>query len=234
MTSDNQHKPASFRHKITRFIKAHPVFSNFIAVILASILAIWLLGVVFLGVWTNHGETVTVPMVKGMKVDIASHALKENGFEVELDSIYDSTGIPGVVIDQSPGENASVKDGRTVYLRYVCYSPKMVTVPDYTESGRRGALAAFRSLGINDIKVKELPSSNSSRVAARYNGLLLKPGDQIPVNAAITLEVPAESYLEETFESELEEFVPGDVDEVGNGVYQEDLDEEFLRSLDLN
>ena len=109
----------------------------------------------------------------------------------------------------------------------------MITVPAYADMGRRGALAAFRSLGINDIKVKEM-SSSSSRVAARYNGLLLKAGDKIPANAAIVLEVPAESYIEETYGSDYaEEFVPADINDAGNGVFQEDEDEEFLRSLNM-
>lgn len=223
----------TFLQRVLRFVKAHPVLTNFVVIIIAFIVVVWLLGVVFLNKFTNHGDTVTVPLVKGMKVDVATNALHENGFSVELDSIYDLTGIPGTVIDQSPSENSKVKDGRTIYLRYVCYSPRMITVPAYADMGRRGALAAFRSLGINDIKVKEM-SSSSSRVAARYNGVLLKAGDQIPANAAIVLEVPAESYIEETFGSDYdEEFVPADINDAGNGVFQEDEDEEFLRSLNM-
>lgn len=208
--------------KVVSFIKRHPVLFNFLAIILTLVILVWLLGVVFLGFWTNHGDTVSIPQVKGLQVEVAADALRRGGFEVMFDSIYDVNSRPGMVVEQSPHENSKVKEGRTVYLRYVCYTPKMVKVPSYDSRSERSVKTELESMGITNITVKYMPAQNPNVLGLRYNGLLLRPGDEIPVGANITMEVGQVPETEQYYVSEEE------------NIYQEDEDARFLQQFDFD
>lgn len=214
----------TFWQKTVAFVKWHPVLFNFIAIILSAIVLVWLLGVVFLGIWTNHGDTVTIPQVKGLQVGVASDALRNGGFEVMLDSIYDVNSRPGMVVEQSPHANSKVKEGRTVYLRYVCYTPRMVKISEYNSLSERAVKSALQSMGIDKITVKYVPAQNPNVLALRYNGLLLRPGSEVPVGANIVMEV---GQVEDS--SEMEFYVHED-----EFVSQEDTDERFIQQLDFD
>lgn len=211
--------------KFTTFVKCHPIISNLALIIITAVILVWLIGVVFLNWWTNHNDNAVVPQVKGLKADIAVDALSRSGFVVELDSIYDITAVPGTVIDQSPHENSVVKPGRTIYLRYVCFAPKLVTVPEYYNMSSRNAVAAFENVGLNNLTIKEVPSDISGLVlGARYNGLILTPGKKIPLGASITIEVGAGA------EDNIDEYSSGSEELI----LPEDADEEFIENLNLD
>lgn len=214
----------SFWSKLQVFVRRHPVFSNFVAIVVALVALVWLLGVVFLGVWTNHGDTVTVPQVKGLQLDVARDALLRGGFEVELDSLYDMNSRPGVVVEQSPRENSKVKEGRTIYLRYVCFTDKKVALPDYDSRSGRAYKSLLQSLGFSNINVVYVPSANENVKTVRYNGILLRPGDMVPVGAKITVEAgqKSDSSDQDYFVSE-EEYIPA-----------EDEDAQFIQGLDFD
>lgn len=213
--------------KIIDFIKDHPIIFNLIGAIIAGYFVLWLIGVGFLGIWTNHGDTVTVPQVKGMNVDVAKAALQRGGFVIELDSIYDKTHAAGTVIDQSPQEGSKVKQGRKIYLRYICYNPRLVKIPDYTGMSRRQAKVSFESLGLTNITFSDIPSDTPDLVlGVTYNGQPLQPGKQIPETAKIIIMVGAvtEEYTEsENIDAESEELI-----------LPEDEDALFIESLGLN
>lgn len=176
--------------KIKNYVKKHPVFCNFLLIIVTAVVALWLLDVLFLKPFARHGEEVSVPQVKGLNVYVASDALRRDGFEVQLDSLAGDLGVPGTVINQSPRENSMVKPGRTIYLRYVCFNPRQVRVPAYYGMSRRMALKAFNEAGITNITVKEIPSDTPDLVlSARYNGNFIAPGKDIPVGASVIIEV---------------------------------------------
>ncbi len=176
--------------KIILFLKSHRIVANLIYIIAATF-AIFTGALFFLDYWTHHGEVIVVPSLKGMNVDDARRELLQRGFVVELsDSIFDSNTPAGTVVEQSPRANAKVKDGRTVYLTIVSYTPRMVTVPYYINSSLRQGVSMFEGLGISSVKTVEVESEYKDLVlAAKYNGLPLKPGMKIPVTATVTLEV---------------------------------------------
>lgn len=209
---------ASFYHK-------HPVFMNIVFIILTGIILTWLLVGPFLGRLTRHGDTATVPGVKGLPVNTAITMLTDGGFEVQVDSIYDKNSLPGTVTEQSPIQGATVKDGRTIYLTYACFNPKLVKVPMYYNMSRRQALAAFEEVGLTNLTVREVPSEHADLVlSAKYNGLILQPGKDIPIGASITIEVGA------GFGDEYEEEIT-----VGDSIHSltpEEADAEYLRELE--
>lgn len=175
---------------IVCFWHKHPVLMNFLSIIVVAVLLVWLVGVVFLNYWTRHGEEIEMPQVKNLSVTDAARILRDAEFDVKLDSIYSNDVAPGTVVKQSPPENSMVKSGGTAWLIYVCYSTKKAKVPEFVDGSLAAALSNFHSRGFENTEVVEVPSEQNDLVlGATYNGLELKPGMEIPVNARIVIKV---------------------------------------------
>lgn len=201
---------------IVRFWHKHPVLMNFLAIVVLAVLMVWLVGVVFLNYWTRHGEEMEMPQVKNLNVTDASRILSDAEFDVRLDSIFSSDVAPGTVVRQIPPENSMVKKGGTAYLTYVCYTTKKAKVPDFVDGSAAAALSNFKSRGFENIEVAEVPAEQNDLVlGATYNGLELKPGMEIPINARIVIKVGVSSRTAVDY---------GDVN-------PEDSDAEFIEDL---
>lgn len=146
---------------------------------------------IWLDVWTSHGDEVPTPSVKGMPYDLAKLTLNTQGFGCELiDSVYDTTRPPGTVTEQNPKEGAMVKEGREIYLTVTAFSPRMVALPRVTDVSERQARAMLAGIGIKNITVITVPSEYKDLVAGmRVDGRSVAPGTRVPVTSRITLEV---------------------------------------------
>lgn len=97
------------------------VFSKtfFKQLLLSLIVGVLLLGglYVYLGVYTDHGNHVVVPDVKGISVEAAGEKLAKQGLSyVVIDSVFDENAIRGSVLEQNPLALSEVKQNRDVYL----------------------------------------------------------------------------------------------------------------------
>lgn len=149
------------------------------------------IALMWLDVWTDHGNEVHTPAVCGLDYATAVKTLESRGFTVELlDSVYDTTHRPGTVTDQSPKEGSMVKAGREIYLTITAFSPKMVSVPKVTDVSERQARAMLAGVGLNNITTVTVPSEYKDLVAGiRVNGKDAAPGTRVPVTAKVVLEV---------------------------------------------
>lgn len=146
---------------------------------------------VWLGWWTGHGEYREVPDVKGLSYENALDVLAEADMLAILsDSIFNTDAKPGIVMEQMPKSNSTVKPGRSVYLTINAYSPRTVTIPNLTDMSLRQAQSIIEGLGIKNIRVVEVPSEYKDLVLnVKYNGLPISGGTRVPVSAALTIEV---------------------------------------------
>ncbi len=180
-----------YGNSLAALYRKHPILSNILFIILAAVVLGWLL-MLFLDVWTIHGENRTVPDVKGLNFPAASEVLKKAGFSVEIsDSIFDEKAPAGNVVEQWPKEGAKVKPGRLVYLKINSFYPRTVTITDaLTDISSRQAESYLESLGIKDIRIIEVPGEYDDLVmGAKFNGVPLRIGSKIPVTATVTIEV---------------------------------------------
>jgi hypothetical protein len=104
----------------------------------------------WLGSYTNHGETVTVPNIKGMNYADLEKFLEEKSLNVK---ISDSSNFlldkgPGVVIEQDPRPNEQVKEGRTIYVSITRTVPPQVKLPNLIDVSQRQAEAILFSYGL--------------------------------------------------------------------------------------
>ena len=205
-------KETKSKFSIKGFFAAHPVIANLICIVLTGFVLLW--GVlIFLDYWTRHGETSTVPQIKGMTFENAKLFLAEADLTVEIsDSIYDRSTAPGTVLESWPKAGAVVKRGRQVYVTITAFSPKMLTIamPVIGVSSRQ-AVSYLEALGITSIRLVSVPSQYPDLVENAYSdGKVLTVGAPLPVTASVTLEVgtaPEETYgdeLDDAIDSEIE------------------------------
>ena len=166
------------------------IFLN-IGLMIAAALIIGWLSMLWLDVWTRHGDTISVPAVRTLAYDKAISLLEAEGLKgIVADSVYDSRTAPGTVIEQNPKAGTIVKEGREVFLTIHAFSPKMVTLPSLSDISLRQARSILEGLDITNIVERRVPSEFKDLVlAVRYKGARLQAGARVPVNVRIELEV---------------------------------------------
>lgn len=174
---------------ILGFFKRHLIITNLLIMVIVAILLCWLT-LCWLDSFTRHGNDIKVPDVKGMTVDTAVDVLQSQGFEVELDSMYLEEGVPGTIREQTPPALALVKPGKTVNIRYICFTRKMAHIPsDFYGMSGRAAADVLKSLGMV-VNVEYVPSSfDGILVSATYNGRRIHNGQEIPMGSVINVKI---------------------------------------------
>lgn len=160
------------------------------AVITCTLVALTMFG---LNIYTKHGESVTVPSLRGLQEEEVSAILYKSGLQYEIiDSLFLTGGTPGAVIEQVPEEGANVKKGRTIYITTKAKGVEMVTIPELRDLSRRQAVATLESLGFSNIIIDEVPSVYTGLVIdITYKGEPIGANQKLPKGDPITLTVGA-------------------------------------------
>lgn len=180
------------------FLSRHPIITNLVIIIIVAVLGLFIT-YLSLGLFTNHGETDTVPQVVNMSYSSAVEKLHEAGFKVEIkDSVYFDDVRPGLVVDQFPATGATVKPGRKIYLYINALHPKEVILDPSNAPGKpalqgisqRQALAQLQELGFKNVKVEYVSGVDRDIVLrVMANGKIVNKMQKIPVNSKIVLYV---------------------------------------------
>lgn len=174
-----------------KFKEEHPFILNSILIAVAAI-ALFYIGLLFIDVFTSHGQERRVPDVRTMTLENAITTLEKAGFNWD---ISDSTSFseqypPGVVIDQDPKAGAKVKAIRIIYLKVNALHPRGVQLPKLQEVSIRQALATLRSLGFKSIEVDSIASPYGGLILqVQVNGHHVAPGTSVGINSHIRLTV---------------------------------------------
>lgn len=167
------------------------IFLHFIIIILTA--AILLVGFfnIYLPYTTNHGQTITVPNLKGMHKDQLEAFLGERDLEFEID---DSTYMPGVqpfqVYQQFPPPGAKVKQNRKIYLSIYAQKPPMVKMPNLINRSFTNAQRELESFGLLLGEIKYIPDLQLNAVLSQMvGGKEIKEGEWIPKGTKIDLVV---------------------------------------------
>jgi beta-lactam-binding protein with PASTA domain len=173
---------------ILNFFKKHILLANlllalFILIVLVYILLFWL------DRYTNHGQAVEVPNVKGLRIEDATSFFQINElYYTVIDSQFVKNAVPGTILETIPPIGTSVKKGRTIYLTVNSFSAQMLTIPDVVNISQRLALSMLRSLGFESIHNELVPGAFRDLVVGlETRGRALSAGDKIPANSPLTL-----------------------------------------------
>lgn len=176
---------------IIRFIKSKTFFKNLGIAIVAMLLLFW---IVFrwLGCYTEHGETITVPDFTNVKISELDNFVgdKEVRYEI-IDSIYDIKKPKGVVVRQEPEANMKVKRNRTIYLYVTAVMPPMVDMPKLKDRSLRQAQAMLETYGL---KLKQPVTFKADQCVncvldQKFQGKTIEPGTPVEKGSVIELVV---------------------------------------------
>jgi eukaryotic-like serine/threonine-protein kinase len=145
-------------------------------------LGILLFSWLFLRWYTDHGEFVAVPDLKGQTIGEARQALSDRdlGYEI-IDSIWDSEAAPGTVVEQSPTPESQVKEGRIIYLSVYRTSPPLEKLGVSEGEFATVAMIKLKNKGIRFDTIFE-PNNNyvGSVIKILHKGRLAKNESLIP------------------------------------------------------
>lgn len=142
-------------------------------------------------VYTQHGESVLVPSVKGMTEDEARMMLRNRGLDcMVVDSTYEKGKPSGCIVEQNPAEGQHVKGGRTIYLTINSLNIPMITLPDVADNGSvRQATAKLISAGFKLTADEPVNGDKDWVYGVKLNGRQLMIGEKVPTGATLTLMV---------------------------------------------
>ena len=143
------------------------------------------------GVYTSHGEEVTVPNIRNMQVDAANQLLLKDEVEVEIiDSIFQLEKKPGIIIEQNPAPESKIKKGRKIYVVINSFTKKKVRFPEIKEYPFRQAQSVLENLGLKVSSIEYLPSEFKNLVLyAKTNGRAIDANTEFVVGTNVVLVV---------------------------------------------
>lgn len=172
--------------KVLRSVRM--LFWNLVAIVLFVAAAAYT-ALLWMDSYTRHGETVTVPNVKGLP---AEQAANELGKQLLKSQVIDSTyvrGMPaGAVLEQIPEGASKVKEGRVVYLTINTGTVPTLIIPDLIDnSSFRQAEAKLRSMGFKLNAPEMVPGERDWVYGIKHNGRMLRVGENIARDSYLTL-----------------------------------------------
>jgi beta-lactam-binding protein with PASTA domain len=146
----------------------------------------------YLPLYTNHGETVSVPDLTGYRYQEATDALENTGlqYEVSLDSGF-STELPALaILKQLPAANSQVKSGRKIYLTLNARNAPLIKMPNLVNMQLRNAQEMLSNMGLERGDIVYVPDIGINVVLEqRYRGVTVREGFEIPKGARVDLVV---------------------------------------------
>jgi beta-lactam-binding protein with PASTA domain len=192
--------------------KKNPIRNSIIKnilLIIATGIALLIITLVLLNIYTRYNKSVDVPQVKGLQLKEAKVLLKSQGLKFAVvDSLYDKDAVPGAIIEQVPSANSRTKSGREVFLTIYSTNPPELAVPGLVDYSHRQAEALLTSMGFDQLTILEVPSEYKGLVkAVEYRGKALKPEEKIPAGSPLTI-IVGSGILSDSLEAEREFIVP--------------------------
>lgn len=160
---------------------------------------------IWLPVSTNHGETITVPDIKGKTVSELNEFLGKRNlrYEATPDSSYSPDHPPLAVLRQIPKPNTKVKENRKIYVTLNAVSPPKVRMPKVEDSSLKNAMMVLKSYDLKLGEVKYVPDVFFGVVhEAKLNGRTVLEGEKIEKGSFIDLFV-GDGYGNTIFQSPL-------------------------------
>lgn len=140
---------------------------------------------------THHGETITVPNLKGMALSDMDDFLKKRHLNYEVyDSLYDQSYPPLSIYTQYPLPGSYVKENRKIYLTVIKTTPDVTSMPNLIDGSLKNAELFLSNYGLKRGKITYVPFLGSNVVLEQYyDGKKIEPGAKIKKGSEIDLVV---------------------------------------------
>lgn len=143
----------------------------------------------YLSAYTNHGEKVKVPDLKGLTAtQIEAIADTVDLQLLVIDSVYSSDVPKGTVADQDPAGGRDVKRGRKVYITMNAVLPQQIKMPNLVDLTFRQAKARIESYGLKLGNLEYVPDlAENAVLGQKVNGRNVAPGALVIKGARVDL-----------------------------------------------
>ena len=225
MSNNNDNNTGGF----TRFRDRHPILVNSVLMALALV-ALGYIALLFIDVFTSHGQQVQVPDVRNMPLEKAIEILDDAGLRWE---ISDSTTFyenykPGTVIDQDPKAKSYIKKIRIIYLSVNAMHAPIIPLPKLVDlPGRQGA-AMLKAMGYKHVDIDSVPSEMGGLILqVTVNGHNVAPNTPVSVNSQIKIIVGDGSIVDLNPEQVIDPALMDSIDEANYKDAQETYEQEM-------
>ena len=212
-----------------RFRDRHPILVNSGLMVLA-LLALGYIALLFIDVFTSHGQQVQVPDVRNLPLEKAIDILEDAGLRWE---ISDSTTFyenykPGTVIDQDPKAKSYIKKIRIIYLNVNAMHAPIIALPKLVDlPGRQGA-ATLKAMGFKHVTIDSVPSEMGGLILqVTVDGHNVAPGKPVSVNSQIKITVGDGSIVDINPEQILDPEMLDSIDEANYQDAQKNYEKEL-------
>jgi Uncharacterized protein conserved in bacteria len=125
------------------------VFVKNLGLALLIIVGIIMVLLIWLNIFTRHGQSRSVPNFYGLSMEETAKLAKKSRMRYTvIDSIYSSLVPRGCVAEQSPNAGLKVKKWRNIALTINAFRPEMVAMPDLVDLPKRQAISLIESSGL--------------------------------------------------------------------------------------
>lgn len=165
------------------------LFLKHLGLAIAIFVAIMLIVLIWLNVYTRHGQTLEIPNYVGRTLEEAQALSSNNRFRfVVTDSVYTTIVPRGTIAEQNPRAGQKVKKHRRINITINAFSPEMAVVPRLVGLSLRQALSTINTAGFETGKLNYTPDISVDFVLKQlYNGVEIAPGDTIQRGSVIDL-----------------------------------------------
>jgi beta-lactam-binding protein with PASTA domain len=173
---------------LKNFLLSKIFLKNVIYALLIAV-AIVVLLLIFLNVYTRHGQARAVPDFLGLNPEETAALAKKSKLHYEvIDSVYTNIVPSGCIAEQNPKPGYKVKKWRRIILTINAFNPEMVIVPNLVGLPKRQALAVIQSSGLEPGQLRYIPDISVDFVIRQvHNGKEIAEGDSLQKGSVIDL-----------------------------------------------
>ena len=168
------------------------VLIHLLIILGVSILLVFLFLKIYLPIYTNHGETVSVPDLSGYTFDEAIRILESSGlhYEVSSDSGF-STEHPALgILKQIPEANTQVKSDRKIFLTLNAQNAPLIKMPELMNMPLKNVQEILANLGLERGEIIYVPDIGTNVVLElRFQDNTIQEGFEVAKGSRIDLVV---------------------------------------------
>ena len=171
------------RFLISKIFLRHLLLAVAIAVIILLVMLVWL------KIYTHHGQAISVPNLTGLTLDEADDVVSSRKLNIEvLDSIYANDMPRGTVVKQNPAPNSKVKVRRRIFVTMNAVNPEKASMPNLVSLSDRQAILALENAGLELGEISYKPDfAVNSVLQQKLNGSVIEEGTMIEKGSRIDL-----------------------------------------------
>jgi eukaryotic-like serine/threonine-protein kinase len=165
------------------------IFWRHLGLAAAIMLVILLTTLVWLKIYTHHGQTIAVPNLTGLTINEVEDVVSSRKLNYEiLDSVYSSSVPRGTVVKQTPPPRSKVKVRRRIFITMNAVNTEKVMMPNLVSLSDRQATYALENAGLKLGEITYKPDfAVNSVLQQKLNDTVINAGVMVEKGSSIDL-----------------------------------------------